>query len=171
MTDRERILKAIKQKQQDIWPTDTGEMSPVSVPNNLEQGYLNALAWMEKYINSLPAEPSEDLEKVAITLTNEIVGELNVSDYTDHSGHNAHWHSFKEGVIAGANWQKEQMMKGFCYETRVYQDCDGDDVESPFQEWLGLELNEITALPNIGLKEGDKVKVIIVKEDEQCSTE
>lgn len=66
--------------------------------------------------------------------------------------------------IAGANWQKEQMMKGFCFETKVYRDDDGDGIESPFQTWLELENNEITSLPNLGLKEGDKVKVIIIKE-------
>jgi len=77
--------------------------------DEFEQGFNNALDCISNFLNSLPAEqPSEDLEKAATALTNEIVGELNLGDYTDHSGHNAHWLSFKEGVVAGAQWQKEQ---------------------------------------------------------------
>ena len=110
-----------------------------------------------EYINSLPAaeeQPSEDLEA-------EI----------DRYFKDDKWFSTPLGDIARhfAQWQKEQMMKGFCYETRVYQDCDVDSIESPFQTWLKLEQNEITALPNIGLKEGDKVKILIIKEDEQLN--
>lgn len=61
--NKEELLKAIEQKRQAILPTDTGEMAPANVPNNLEQGWLNALKWMEDLINSLPAEqPSEDLD-------------------------------------------------------------------------------------------------------------
>ena len=54
--NKEELLKAIEQKQQEVWPTDTGEMAPATVPNNLEQGWLNALTWMEDFINSLPAD-------------------------------------------------------------------------------------------------------------------
>lgn len=62
--DKELLLKAIEQKRQEIRPTDTGEMKSATVPNNLEQGWLNALTWMERCIKSLPAEqPSEELEE------------------------------------------------------------------------------------------------------------
>jgi hypothetical protein len=56
-------------------------------------------------------------------------------------------------------------MKGFCYETKVYRDEEGDGIDTPIESWLALENNEITNLPNIGLEDGDTVKVIIVKED------
>ncbi len=62
--DKEELLKAIEQKRQAIRPTDTGEMKTGTVPNKiyyLEQGWLNALKWMEDLINSLPTEPNEDL--------------------------------------------------------------------------------------------------------------
>ena len=76
------------------------------------QSVLNKL---KVYIDIISTEqPSEELEKAAAALTNEIVGELNVWDYTDHSGHNSHWHSFKEGVVAGAKWQKEQTISKAC---------------------------------------------------------
>lgn len=56
--DKEELLRSIKQKQQEIRPTDTGEMKPATVPNNLELGWLNALKWMEDLIKSLPFEES-----------------------------------------------------------------------------------------------------------------
>jgi hypothetical protein len=106
------------------------------------------------FINSLPAEqPSEELEKAAIEFGAKQGLELKPFA--------------RRFFIAGAKWQKEQMMKGFCYETKVYRDEEGDGIDTPIESWLALENNEITNLPNIGLKDGDKVKVIIVKEDEQ----
>lgn len=68
--------------------------------------------------------------------------------------------------IKGAEWQKQQMMKNTVLETKVMMDCDGDGIETPYEEWLTLENTEILSLPdNIGLKDGDKVKIIIIKED------
>ena len=68
--------------------------------------------------------------------------------------------SYKQGYEAA----REQM--AVVLETKVMKDCDGDDIETPYEEWLTLEETEITYIPDsIGLKEGDKVKLIIVKED------
>jgi len=69
-----------------------------------------------------------------------------------------------------AKWQKkkdqEEMLKGAVLETKVMMDCDGDGIDTPYEEWLTLENTEIPFIPNnFGLKEGDKVKIIIVKED------
>ena len=112
---------------------------------------------LKTFINSLPAEQaSEDLEKAAKKYA--------VAKHHDKTLQDIVAIDF----IAGANWQKEQMMKGFCYETKVYRDEEGDGIDTPIESWLALENNEITNLPNIGLKEGDKVKILIVKEDEQC---
>lgn len=62
--NKEELLKAIEQKRQAIWPTYTGEMAPATVPTDLEQGWLNALKWMENLINSLPAgQPNNDVEE------------------------------------------------------------------------------------------------------------
>lgn len=74
---------------------------------------------------------------------------------------------FRRGFKAGAEWQKEQMMKGLCFETKVYLESDGCAEDFNESEWLDLENTEITELPvdALGLKAGDKVKVIIVKED------
>ena len=37
------------------------------------------------------------MSKLAEKRTNEIVGELNIGDHTDHSGHNARWCNFRSG--------------------------------------------------------------------------
>lgn len=159
--DKEKLLKAIEQKRQEIWPTNTGEMKPATVPNNLESGWLNALHWMENLINSHPVEQrqSEDLEDAATALTNEIVGELNAGDYTDHSGHNAHWHSFKEGVVAGADWQKERIMKSAiegCWIKR-----------NRYTKENVLNGLSVTCDAIQKFRDGDKVRVLILKDDEQ----
>lgn len=70
-----------------------------------------------------------------------------------------------DSFIAGALWQKEQMMKGFCFETKVYRDDDGTIEDGNYEEWLDLENKEIIDLPidKLGLKDGDIVQVIIIK--------
>jgi hypothetical protein len=63
-----------------------------------------------------------------------------------------------------AEWQKQQMIKNAVLETKVIIDSDGDGIETPYEEWFTLENTEIPCIPdNLGLKEGDKVKIIIVK--------
>lgn len=143
---------------------------PKAIPSGMRQrDVLNirkgVLLTLKAFINSLPAEqPSEDLKEAAkdfveknspytdeFMLDNEVEEAYKIAELT-----------FKRG----AQWQKEQMMKGLCYKTKVYRDEEGDGIDTPIESWLALENNEITNLPNIGLKDGDKVKVIIVKEDE-----
>lgn len=143
MTDKDQ-----KMLQSALWHISN------SVTNGKSQtAECEITQWLKNKINSIPDEkPSEDLEA-------EI----------DRYFKDDKWFSTPLGDIARhfANWQKEQMMKGFCYETTVYRDEEGDGIDTPIESWLALENNEIMNLPDIGLKDGDKVKVIIVKEDEQ----
>lgn len=61
---------------------------------------------------------------------------------------------------------REEMMKNTVLETKVMMDSDGDGIETPYEEWLTLENTEIPYIPdNLGLKDGDKVKILIVKEE------
>ena len=164
--NKEELLKAIEQKRQAIWPTDTGEMTPATVPNNLEQGWLHALKRMKDLNNSLPSEqPSEDFKEEFNNFC--IHGDIRNPNFEGPFGYD----DIRKTAIHFAQWQKEQMMKGLCYETKVYRDEEGDGIDTPIESWLALENNEITNLPNIGLKEGDKVKIFIIKADKQCSTE
>jgi hypothetical protein len=106
-------------------------------------------------------QPSEGLEKAAdYYLDNAPTAELMCGSYDGPDVYNA--------FVAGANWQKEQMLKNVVLETVVMKDDDGDGIETPYEEWLTLENTEIPSLPeNIDLKDGDKVKILIIKEDEQ----
>ena len=71
-----------------------------------------------------------------------------------------------DGFIAGANWKEEKLMKNVVLETEVLRDSDGDGVEIPYESWLTLANTEIPELPeSLGMKEGDKVKILIVKSD------
>lgn len=157
MTDKERILKAIKQKQQDVWPTDTGKMAPASVPNNLEQGWLNALTWMEKYINSLPAEqPGEELEEAF----DEVLP--NPNWYISNDGEDAYnVKQMEEMFCAGAQWQNQQMMKS-AIDAKIVNDEMSGCVVNCEQGCLVLEPHTYPI--------GRKLKILIM-EDEQCSTE
>lgn len=60
---------------------------------------------------------------------------------------------------------EEAAMKNVVLETKVMKDSDGDGIDTPYEEWLTLEDTEIPFIPdNIGLKDGDKVKIIIIKQ-------
>ena len=110
------------------------------------QGKAIAYHGLLTFIHSLPdEEPSKDLEEAA----NEYAGvNYDCETETDAFYH----HVQKEAFIAGVKWQKKQMMK----EAVDYKIC-----------------NNLAAYPviyyevdHLGLKYGDKVKLIIVKEDE-----
>lgn len=71
-----------------------------------------------------------------------------------------------EDYIEGAEWAIRQMMRGAILETEVLRDSDGDGVETPYESWLTLANTEIPELPeSLGLKEGDNVKIVIVKSE------
>lgn len=66
----------------------------------------------------------------------------------------------REPFIAGAEWQKEQMMKDAYVESKIVEDgrieLEGDPLPC---------LNPIILLPYPQFQPGDKVRIIIVKED------
>ena len=100
------------------------------------------------YINSRPGEkPSEELEEAA-----ESYEEEQLSDY----GYRGEWSG---AFIAGANWQKEQMMKD-AVNAEITLGRLPDD-------WsLAYNPDELhRAL--LKFKSGDKVKIIIVKQDDR----
>ena len=129
--------------------------------------------------NSLQEEPvSNDLEEAAHSYIDTTI------EWFDSEGNPCCYPAF----IAGALWQKErdqstielaedhamlagmdkmrqEMMKNVVLETKVMKDNDGDGIDTPYEEWLTLEDTEIPFIPdNIGLKDGDKVKILIIKQ-------
>lgn len=124
---------------------------------------LNSIEIVDKYSCILKEPASEDLEEEIDSyldladLKTECIGITSAQDYFDDITKTAHHF---------AEWQKQKMMKNTVLETKVMMDCDGDGIETPYEEWLTLENTEIPSLPdNIGLKDGNKVKIIIIKED------
>ena len=119
---------------------------------------FSTLEMVEEFINSLPEEPiSEDLNtasseyeaksyQLKLTKDGEFVKSINPA--------------IKIAFIAGANWRKEQMMK---YGTE-YQVAEGS--MCPAMESIPVLANtDMILLPKDKFKVGDKIKVIIIKED------
>ena len=116
------------------------------------QGKAIAYHGLLTFINSLPdEEPSKDLEEAA----NEYAGvNYDCETETDAFYH----HVQKEAFIAGVKWQKKQMMKE-AVGAKVWESKHGvRDLE--MDSWRAyLKAFE-------GFKKGERVKMIIVKEDE-----
>ena len=145
----EELLKAIEQERQTIWPTDTGKMAPSTVPTDLEQGWLNALTWMERYIKSLPAEqPSEELEREIklYQLRNPVINhqEKSLNDLV------------KRVAIYFTQWQKEQILKN---------SVAVDIWESSFSGECYIHNKAILDdLINRACQQGETVRIAIIKE-------
>ena len=103
----------------------------------------------------------EDLEKEFNRFLDEIEGTPRMY----HSEEQIEWG--KDIARHFAAWQKNRMMKGLCFETKVYLEDDGCAEDYNYTEWLALENTEISEFPEkeLGLKPGDTVQVIMVKED------
>ena len=72
----------------------------------------------------------------------------------------------KIAFLAGVEWMKKEILKNVVLETKVMEDSDGDGIETPYEKWLTLENTEIPFIPeNIGLKDGDKIKIIVFKDE------
>lgn len=152
MTDKELIKQEIERKQKDIAGAYESE--------DTEHGYKQCCKEILKFIDSLQEEPaSEDLEEAA----NKWNSRANFSPYFMKLGSNGkpngvgrirttHADSFK----AGAEWQKQQMMKDAFIDDYTVHDgrieLEGDPLPS---------VEPIIILPYPKFKPNDKVKLII----------
>ena len=62
LIDKDALVAEIEERRQLIFPKNTGEMKVADVPKPLEQGWINALSWIKKTINTLEVK-EVDLEK------------------------------------------------------------------------------------------------------------
>lgn len=163
MTTKELIRAELKRLEEMDYPVDTYEQSV---------GFYNALDRIKSFLDTLEEPVSEDLEEVAEEYAdyNSRRWQEDGDIYYDHSKikdafkAGAEWQSKKEQDIietaedhaffAGANWQKEQMMKG-AVEGEVVKDISNK---------LAVTAKNINLE---GFKFGDKVRIIIVKEEEE----
>lgn len=119
-------------------------------------GARDALRDLENFIDSLQQEqPSEDLEKYASRAGFDYVDDIE-SKYPNHrwNDHDVEF-AYRDGIIAGAEWQKEQMLKAA---------VEGVMIDS-LRVQIMAPLNAV--IQREGLKDGDKMKILIVKEAEK----
>ena len=155
MTDKEKIIAEIRRLKKKFSMAESGEVIYADVWPQIE--ILNTL---DLFIDALPAEqPSEDLEEAANAYTNEHPGTCLEND----GGVIDDYDKPKCDFIAGAQWQKEQMMKSA---------IDGTVGEgNPGYPQMGEHLpviaySDMMLLPK-HFKFGDKIKIIVIREDEQ----
>ena len=63
LVDIDTLRKEIEKKDYEIFPDNDGKMRIVTTPTELEQGWLNALQWMRKLLDTLP-EPQESKDDI-----------------------------------------------------------------------------------------------------------
>ena len=56
--------------------------------------------------NEAKGVANEIIDLIATSITNDVVGEFHEGDHTDHSGHNAYWSAFRDGVKEGIKFKK-----------------------------------------------------------------
>lgn len=117
-------------------------------------GYDAACDKIIAYLNSLSAEPSKELEEAF----DEVLP--NPNWYISNDGEDAYnVKQMEEMFCAGANWQKEQMMKSAiegCWIKR-----------NRYTKENVLNGLSVTCDAIQKFRDGDKVRVLILKDDEQ----
>jgi hypothetical protein len=143
MTDKEKIRAEIEKVKIII--------QSYRVQGAFSEGYLigqeSLLGHFEKFVDSMQEVPiSEDLEDAAYQYANCFPNNFSMASMA---------------FIKGGKWQKQQMMKN-AKDGVITFDYYGDNDKT-----YGCVAHDSFSLEELGLKDGDKVKMIIIKEDEQ----
>lgn len=134
-----------------------------------EEELINKSAWLTELKEKLDNASEEQLKE----WYDKYLKDDNVSEDLEESAekyvqgfHTAIQRMCKESFKEGAQWQKEQIMsKAIVYNDKIYP-TTYENEPTEFCLDGGEEVRLITEAVNSGLlKQGDKVKVIIVKED------
>jgi hypothetical protein len=148
MTDKEKIIAEIERLIND--KTDGKHVAEADITAPKRSAYLDIL----NFINSLPAEQNEDLEEASDKYANDHTGLCLEND----GGLYEDFDKPKRDFIAGANWQKEQMLKSAIDAKIVNDEMSGCVVDCE-QGCLVLERHTYPI--------GQKLKIAIIKEDGQ----
>ena len=115
---------------------------------HITQAIGNILKWADEHPKEEPV--SDDLEKVSkewlrpqLDKSYANYGEAKMMELTHFDGY-----AMLEAIEFGAKWKEEQMMKQAIEGVAMPDDCE---------VWCNLD--------SFNLKEGDKIKVIVIKED------
>ena len=149
----ERRIEQFKEERSKVPPT-----TPKSVDRLSLGARIAALEETLVFIQSLPAEqPSEEFKGEFEDYL--VHGDIRNPNFDGPFGYD----DIRKTAIHFANWKKEQMMKNCLYDTEVLLRTKQNNTE-----YLTLAKDKLPHIPvSLGLNVGDKVKVIIVKEDEQ----
>ena len=161
MTDKElkaKILAEIERLHREVYK------SPVF--NGQAQFALDRVV---DFINSLPEEPvSEDVEEASHRyMFSQHTSPLNeVMHQADINAEKQYQEDIKNAFKEGARWQKLKIIyKAIIYNDKIYP-TTYEDEPTEFCLDGGEEVRLITEAVNNGLlKQGDKVKVIIIKDE------
>ena len=162
MSDKELIKQEIKSYKES--------MKGLEPHSDFRRGQITAYNQIMQFIDSLPKEPvSEDLEEEIDRYYSDWLFDDDTiyEDMRDICRHFAEWQKKKDqetielaedhAMLAGMNKMKEEMMKD-AVEAEVFIDYN-----------INFGYGSLTAnidLDEQHLKEGDKVKTIIVKEEQ-----
>ena len=159
MKDKE-IIRAEIERLQDGLMDAQGRFC-----TNAAESVYHILCHMENFINSMQEEPvSEDMWEASKQYALRQVFASTDAVMTEQAYLSLKLFSGFEIAVAhkdGANWQKEQMIKE-AKDGVITFDYYGDN-----DKIYGCIAHDSFSLEELGLKDGDKVKLIIIKEDEQ----
>ena len=126
--------------------------------SDFRRGQITAYNQIMQFIDSLPEEPiSEDLEEAAEAFYDNC--NIAKSSWWDEDILHKMSES-KETFIAGAEWQKQKMVKDAVEGEVVYKIGNAEIAPTDVRYKV---MSDRVYIPNVKL--GDKVKIIIIKEN------
>ena len=156
MTDKEKIRAEIERQKKENY---------YDIYDEYDGFVRNAFESILSFIDSMQEEPvSEDMWEASKQYALRQVFASTDAEMTEQAYLSLRLFSGFEIAVAhkdGANWQKEQMMKE-AKDGVITFDYYGDN-----DKIYGCIAHDSFCLEELGLKDGDKVKLIIIKEDEQ----
>ena len=113
------------------------------------EAYNELLSFLSSFLSTLESEKPvpNDIEEAAVDIADALLAKP--KDYV-LSAKADYWNGAHDGIIAGAKWKKEQMMKEAVEGIVTTRSMAG---------------NIVTAHVDYRYKDGQKVRIIIVKED------
>lgn len=113
------------------------------------------------FLDTLSEEPSKSLEEAAEIIAKNILGRDYLAELDEECAIDA-LEDAKSFVKAGAEWQKSQMVKGAYVESQIVEDgrieLEGEPLPC---------LNPIILLPYPQFQPGDKVRIVVLKAEEE----
>ena len=156
MTDKEKIRAEIERQKKENY---------YDIYDEYDGFVRNAFDSILSFIDSMQEEPvSEDMWEASKQYALRQVFASTDAEMTEQAYLSLRLFSGFEIAVAhkdGANWQKEQMIKE-AKDGVITFDYYGDN-----DKIYGCIAHDSFCLEELGLKDGDKVKLIIIKEDEQ----